>query len=281
MSKAVSQESSLNKNVGVIVLELAPNGPAENSGLRPNDIILQVGEHIIEEPSHMAATVKAIPSGTQVSFVIIRDKQKLTTPVLIGGRGWAAALNDGNMELAMGLSYLKGDGVSTDYKEAAQWFRKSAERGNKDGQIYLGNMHKGGWGVPKDHAEAMKWYQKAAEQGDIEVINTIGIMHAKGEGVPKSDKEALVWYKKSAELGNPVAMANVGVKYLGYGDIPQNDEEAYFWLSQAIKYGGKNIRDAARLRLTEVRRLFWSEEKLNDANARIESWKPKSAQQNN
>ena len=62
--------------------------------------------------------------------------------------------------------YEQGKGVPQDYKEAAKWYRKSAEQGDADAQDKLGLMYYNGQGVPKDYKEAVKWYTKAAEQGD-------------------------------------------------------------------------------------------------------------------
>ena len=52
-----------------------------------------------------------------------------------------------------------------DEVEAARWYRKAADQGQKTAQFNLGLMYQSGRGVPKDEAEAIKWFNKAAEQG--------------------------------------------------------------------------------------------------------------------
>ena len=59
--------------------------------------------------------------------------------------------------------YQKGKGVPQDYKEAAKWWRQSAEQGNAFAQALLGKMYYNGWGVPKDYREAGKWIRKSAK----------------------------------------------------------------------------------------------------------------------
>ena len=67
----------------------------------------------------------------------------------------------------IGWDYYYGrNGKQTDYSEAVEWFRKAAEQGYADAQIYLGNCYYNGWCVPQDYSEAVKWYRKAAEQGN-------------------------------------------------------------------------------------------------------------------
>ena len=67
-------------------------------------------------------------------------------------------------QLALGIMYDQGQGVSQDATEAAKWYRLAAEQGNADAQFHLGIMYRKGQGVPQDKSEAAKWYQLAAEQ---------------------------------------------------------------------------------------------------------------------
>jgi TPR repeat protein len=65
----------------------------------------------------------------------------------------------------LGLMYLNGFGVETNFAEAVNWFRKAAEATNSSGQIHLGWMYEHGWGVEQDYTEAVKLYRKAAKPG--------------------------------------------------------------------------------------------------------------------
>ncbi len=50
--------------------------------------------------------------------------------------------------------------------EAAQAARISAERGNPDAEVALGDLYYHGLGVPQDYAEALRWFQKSADPGN-------------------------------------------------------------------------------------------------------------------
>ena len=49
-----------------------------------------------------------------------------------------------------------------------KWFRIAAEQGLDRSQINIGGLYYYGYGVPQDRVEAAKWYRKAAEQGNKE-----------------------------------------------------------------------------------------------------------------
>ena len=89
------------------------------------------------------------------------------------------------------------------YAEVMEWFRKSADQGNMEGQNELGRLYyEGRMGVPKDYAEALKWYRKSADQGYAAGQYNIGLMYEAGDGVPRDYAEALKWYKKAADQGD-------------------------------------------------------------------------------
>jgi TPR repeat protein len=65
----------------------------------------------------------------------------------------------------LGFMYDHGEGVTQDGKQAAEWYRKAAEKGNIQAQYRLGVLYANGYGVEQDLKEAAKWYKKAAAQG--------------------------------------------------------------------------------------------------------------------
>ena len=60
----------------------------------------------------------------------------------------------------------KGIDGKPDYRAAAQWFRKAADRGVADSQYNLGILYARGIGVDQNLAESYKWFALAAQQGD-------------------------------------------------------------------------------------------------------------------
>ena len=135
--------------------------------------------------------------------------------------------------------YAKGASLFSEknYTEAAEWYRKSAEQGDADGQASLGYMYNNGHGVAKDDAEAIKWYRKSAEQNNAVGQVNLGYMYRNGYGVAQDYAEAAKWYRKSAEQGNNVAQRNLGILYEnGYG-VTQDYAEAIKWYRKSVEQG--------------------------------------------
>ena len=65
----------------------------------------------------------------------------------------------------LGSMYQNGQGVSQDYKEAAKWYRLSAEQGNAVAQYNLGLSYANGQGVIQDDVYAHMWMNIAAANG--------------------------------------------------------------------------------------------------------------------
>jgi localization factor PodJL len=66
--------------------------------------------------------------------------------------------------------HAEGAQGKPDYKTAAQWFRKAADRGIADSQYNLGILYARGIGVEQNLPEAYKWFSLASAQGDKEAI---------------------------------------------------------------------------------------------------------------
>jgi hypothetical protein len=65
----------------------------------------------------------------------------------------------------VGYMYAHGEGVQLDPVEAANWYRKSAEKGYAPALYRMGEIYENGFGVEQDTKEAQKWYKKAADKG--------------------------------------------------------------------------------------------------------------------
>jgi len=57
-----------------------------------------------------------------------------------------------------GLSYETGNGISINYKKAAEWYKKAAEAGYSKAQYNLAFMYRYGYGVRKNLILSYKWF---------------------------------------------------------------------------------------------------------------------------
>ena len=142
-------------------------------------------------------------------------------------------IDEAAQQYAMGSSLFS----EKNYTEAAEWYRKSAEQGNADGQASLGYVYNNGYGVAKDDDEAIKWYRKSAEQGNAVGQVNLGYMYRNGFGVAQDYAEAAIWYRKSAEQGNTVAQRNLGLLYESGNGVAQDYAEAITWYRKSAEQG--------------------------------------------
>ncbi len=68
-------------------------------------------------------------------------------------------------QMAQGVDFELGRGVTQDHAEAARWYRRAAERGHAPAQNSVARLYETGMGVPRDEVEALMWYSLAAESG--------------------------------------------------------------------------------------------------------------------
>jgi len=145
-----------------------------------------------------------------------------------------AERGDAQAEFRLGQTYFRGEGVSKDCKEAAEWYRKAAEQDLAEAELYLGACDDG---VDRNYAEADKWLSKAAAHGQPWAQNALGVMYENGLGVQMDVQEALKWFRQAAEKGEPKAQSNLGRMYaLGTG-VDMDLVQAYQWLTLSADQG--------------------------------------------
>lgn len=102
--------------------------------------------------------------------------------------------------------YFGEHGLAKDYKEAARWFRISAEAGDASSQNYLGVIHDQALLGSRDEAAAIEWFTKAAKQGEKKAQASLGRLL----GPTSEDKErriqALAWLIVAKESGEITAV---------------------------------------------------------------------------
>src|SRR5689334_6842286 len=82
----------------------------------------------------------------------------------VRGLQTAAASGDMLAQFSLGLAYEYGNGVERDISQAAEWYRRAADRGLPEAQNNYGRLLMMGLGVTENDAEAMKWFRRAAAE---------------------------------------------------------------------------------------------------------------------
>lgn len=152
---------------------------------------------------------------TMIMAVATVNSQSLTIDELAEK---ARQSKDDQALLDIGYEYWK----AKKYDNAATFFRLSAELGNAQAQLDIGNCYRYGNGVYKDEKQAIEWYKKAAAQGYQYVYFTLGECYADGIGVPQNFTEALKWYRKLVDTD----LGEFGEKYI---QALQNEDAELMW----------------------------------------------------
>jgi TPR repeat protein len=154
----------------------------------------------------------------------------------------AAEAGDPTAEFLLGHAYESGLGVTKDVTETARWYgravvpqppttpgtaaatpmnfaqafelyRRAAEAGNGQAELYMGLEYDMGTDVPRNVEKAATWYRKAAAQGSASAENNLGVLYHEGDGLPKDGMEAVNWFSRAAARGSATAEYCLGRMY--------------------------------------------------------------------
>ncbi len=68
---------------GALLVDIAPNGPAIDAGLRPGDVVLAIEGHDLENTNALRFRVGTYPAGTEVELTVLRDQEVIAVPVTL------------------------------------------------------------------------------------------------------------------------------------------------------------------------------------------------------
>ncbi len=147
----------------------------------------------------------------------------------------------------LGKMYYEGRAVLPDVVLSAEWYARSAERGDPESQIVLAKMYKQGAGPISSNPELYrKWISAASRGGDAGAQYEYGLYlseHGDSEG-------ALQLFKESADGGNDSAQLELHYRYCNGTGADKDDAASMMWLKKAVS--GKN--PLAEYRMYEVLR---------------------------
>jgi serine protease Do len=78
LTDEVRKETNVDAKEGLVVVEVAPNSPAEKAGLKHGDVITKVGDKDVKEPDELSEAIHHGGAGKELSLSIVRGKEKKT-----------------------------------------------------------------------------------------------------------------------------------------------------------------------------------------------------------
>jgi len=72
-------------SAGAQVVEVLEDGPAADTDIRPDDVIVGINGKTVTAPGSLSATVREYPAGAEVELTVQRDGEEFTETVTLGG----------------------------------------------------------------------------------------------------------------------------------------------------------------------------------------------------
>jgi serine protease Do len=85
LTPQIARELGFEGNQGVLVVAVAPGGPAANAGIRRNDIILEANRQPLKSVDQLVGVIGKMKAGQVVVLRVQRGQQATFVPVKIGG----------------------------------------------------------------------------------------------------------------------------------------------------------------------------------------------------
>jgi TPR repeat protein len=139
-----------------------------------------------------------------------------------------------------------GRGVRRNHKKAYELFARLFDIGYPGAAFYVGLYNQEGYCVKKDYGVARHCYIVGATAGDPYCYNQLGRIYGLGLGVRKDVNFAFDYYMTAAELGDALSATNVGWSYeTGAGVIP-DIAAACKWYAKAAREGEEHAIEALK-----------------------------------
>jgi TPR repeat protein len=147
------------------------------------------------------------------------------------------AKGDVEAEVALGNLYESGQSVlPLDPAQAAEWYRRAADKGHAGAQMNLAMMYFDGQGVARNVPQAIAWYEKAAGSGDAVAMLNLGSIYEDGaDRVARDLMKAAAWYGKAAGHGLGTAQYRLGMLYRDGRGVTRDRAQAIDWLRKAAE----------------------------------------------
>ncbi|ENN84022.1 Peptidoglycan-binding protein [Rhizobium freirei PRF 81] len=234
---------------------LAPAGSAPTAQ--------QTAAFVPADKSAAAAQPAAAPAAADIQV-----PDGIQPPSLVA----AAKSGDPVALFEIGARYTDGRNVATDLKQAASWYRLSADKGYAPAQYRLASMYEKGNGIDRDLVKAKENYEQAANQGNASAMHNLAVLYASGAAGQQDYDSAANWFTRAANLGVSDSQFNLAILYARGNGVKQDLPESYKWFAIAAKSGDK---DAAQKR-DEVANAMKPAD-LEGARAKVDLWKAQPA----
>ena len=160
-----------------------------------------------------------------------------------------ASAEEGNAQamVLLGDCLKNGWGTAEDPEAAFGWFRKAAEADNSTGMIAVANCYASGIGTEPDPEQCFRWNMQAADlKEDSAGMVNVASCYQEGFGTEQDTDLAFQWYGKAAKAGNELGLFQLALCYLtGTGTEPDKENAFATMKTLAEKYNPDGMYNLA------------------------------------
>lgn len=178
----------------------------------------------------------------------------------------------------VGLMHLDALGIASNPQTGIYWLRTAAQAGHTGAQLRLALAYEYGEGVTQDFRRAADWMLQAARGGNADAQYYLGQYYHDGKGVISDDIQAYEWIHRSVEYGASHERLLDALLYLGAArewgrGLRQDLVEAYKWFALASSYSRdeETLHDEAT-RALDALRIRMNPGQLEQASRQAQAW---------
>ena len=210
--------------------------------------------------------------GASCNFYQSPEKKEFTRQEKLAIKGNPDAQN------WIGNRYANGDyGVEKNQTQALFWTQKAADQGVPDAQYTMGVFYGNGSGVTQDYKNAFNWYKRCANNGSgywqAKAQLSLGLMYLEGKGVKPNRGASYEWCTKAALQGEPAACFYVASWHTRAGHTSEDQHIAKALLELSASKGFADAQYWLALYL-------WDGTFIEHDQQASEKWLRKAAEQN-
>nr|WP_300462664.1 PDZ domain-containing protein [Desulfobacula sp.] len=81
LNQGLAKAMGLDQTIGVLVSEVAEDGPAQKAGIKRGDVILKINGKQVNNTGQLRSTIASLGAGAKVSIQYVRNKKEKTSTV--------------------------------------------------------------------------------------------------------------------------------------------------------------------------------------------------------
>lgn len=263
LSRGVRKRLALPADLrGAVVTEVLEGGPAARAGIRPDDVVLSIGEKSLDNDCDLVLSAWSLPCHP-VRVVVVRAGARLGidlepvdegaflaqlcgagNPTACFRQAWLSysrPADAAEKERALGLleaACHSGSAEACAYAghellgkpdrsaEALSTLTRSCDLGSGSGCAHLAYLYATGTLVGRDDARATALYVRACDRGDGMGCYNVGLMSQHGRGTRVDLARAVTAYEEGCEGGSPDACTNLGYFFEHGEGVPKDPARA-------------------------------------------------------